>query len=314
MQSDDDKEIMSGRVADAQKFNWVDAWAPEAIRPYLRLARLDRPIGIWLLFWPCAFSVGLAAVAIPPNGFNFYVLILFFIGALMMRGAGCTFNDIIDEDIDQQVARTRSRPLPSGQVSRKQAVVFLVAQALVGLVILMQFNNYTIWLGVASLALVAIYPFMKRVTWWPQLFLGLAFSWGALMGWSSEVGQLFLPPLLLYAGAILWTIGYDTIYALQDIEDDALIGVKSTARLFGKNARLIIALFYLAGFSLWMWAGMAAGAGTIFQTAMLLPAILLLWQVGTLKFNDPGNALVRFKANHFVGLALTLAFWVEFRF
>ena len=313
MQSQKDQDS-AGRVADAHKFNWVDAWAPEITRPYLRLARLDRPIGIWLLFWPCAFSVGLAAVAIPPNGFNFNVLIFFFFGALVMRGAGCTFNDIVDQEIDEQVARTRSRPLPSGQVSRKQAAVFLVAQALVGLIILVQFNSYTIWLGVASLGLVAIYPFMKRVTWWPQLFLGLAFSWGALVGWSSEVGQLFLPPLLLYAGAILWTIGYDTIYALQDIEDDALIGVKSTARLFGKNARLIIALFYVAAFSLWMWAGMEAGAGTIFQAAMLLPAILLLWQVGTLKFNDPANALTRFKANHFVGLALTAAFWLEFRF
>ncbi len=304
----------SDRVADAAKFNWVDGLAPKFMRPYLRLARLDRPIGIWLLFWPCAFSIGLAAVAIPPNGFNFQVLILFFVGALVMRGAGCTFNDIVDRKIDAKVARTRSRPLPSGQVSTKQAAVFLVAQALVGLIILLQFNAYSIWLGVASLGLVAIYPFMKRVTWWPQLFLGLAFSWGALMGWSSEVGQLFLPPLLLYGGAILWTIGYDTIYALQDIEDDAMIGVKSTARLFGKNARAIIAFFYVAGFSLWMWAGLAAGAGVIFQTAMLLPALILLWQVGTLKFNNPENALTRFKANHFVGLALTLAFWLEFRF
>jgi len=303
-----------GKVADAQKFNWVDALAPAITRPYLRLARLDRPIGFWLLFWPCAMSIGLSAVARPPNGFNFDVLILFFIGAVAMRGAGCTFNDIIDYKIDKKVARTRSRPLPSGQVSRRGAIIFLVIQSLVGLLILLQFNTYTIWLGIASLGLAAIYPFMKRITWWPQLFLGLAFSWGALMGWASEFGQLFLPPILLYIGAIAWTIGYDTIYALQDIEDDAIIGVKSTARLFNKNSKLIIALFYLAAITLWAWAGMAAGAGIIFQVAMILPALILGWQVFSLNINDAANCLTRFKANHFTGLALTLALWLEYQF
>ncbi len=304
----------SGRVFDAQKFNWVDSLAPVAARPYLRLSRLDRPIGFWLLFWPCAMSVALSAVARPPTGFDYYAVLLFFIGAVAMRGAGCTFNDIVDFKIDQKVERTRSRPLPSGQISMIKAVMFLVLQSLVGLLVLLQFNTYTIWLGIASLVLVAIYPFMKRITWWPQLFLGLAFSWGALMGWSSQFGQLFLPPLLLYAGAITWTIGYDTIYALQDIEDDAIIGVKSTARLFNKHVRPMVALFYLATVILWMWAGMAAGGGIIFQVTMILPTLILGWQIFTLKTDNPANCLTRFKANHFTGMALTLALWLEYSF
>lgn len=314
MQTDNKKTKNSDRVADAPQKNFVDNYAPSPWRPYLRLARLDRPIGVWLLFWPCAMSLGLAAVARPPNGFNIYALILFFVGALVMRGAGCTFNDIVDKDIDEQVARTRLRPLPSGQVSKKQAILFLVVQGLIGLAILLQFNTYTIWLGVASLGLVAIYPFMKRITWWPQLFLGLAFSWGALIGWSAQFGQLFLPPILLYAGAILWTIGYDTIYAVQDIEDDALIGVKSTARLFGKHTRALVSLFYAGAIALWLWAGMAAGGGIIFQVAMIVPTLILIWQVTSLDLTIPENALLRFKANNFVGLAMTLAFWVEFKF
>ncbi len=314
MQSGKDKPSGSDRVADAQKFNWVDNLAPVFARPYLRLARLDRPIGFWLLFWPCAMSLALSAVARPPLGFNLWSLALFFAGSIAMRGAGSTFNDIVDQGIDQKVARTRSRPLPSGQVSRRQAAVFLGVQLLVGLLVLLQFNSFTIWLGVLSLLLVAIYPFMKRLTWWPQLFLGLAFSWGALMGWASEFGQLFLPALLLYAGAVLWTIGYDTIYALQDIEDDALIGVKSTARLFGSHARPLVALFYTGAMVFWLWAGWAAGAGIIFIAAMTLPAALLIWQVATLRADSPANCLTRFKANHFVGLALTLALWIEFRF
>ncbi len=314
MQSGKDGKSGSGRVADAQKFNWVDNLAPVFARPYLRLARLDRPIGFWLLFWPCAMSLALSAVARPPTGFNLWSLGLFLAGSVAMRGAGSTFNDIVDQGIDAKVARTRSRPLPSGQVSRTQAAVFLGIQLLVGLLVLLQFNSFTVWLGVLSLLLVAIYPFMKRVTWWPQLFLGLAFSWGALMGWASEFGQLFLPPLLLYAGAVLWTIGYDTIYALQDIEDDVLIGVKSTARLFGANARPLVALFYAGAMALWVWAGWAAGAGIVFVAAMIAPAALLFWQVASLKPASPANCLTRFKANHFVGLALTLALWIEFRF
>lgn len=304
----------SGSVADAPRGNWVDRFAPDPIKPYLRLARFDRPIGFWLLFWPCAFSLGLSAVARPMVPFAYFSLVLFAIGAVAMRGAGCTFNDIVDRKIDASVARTRSRPIASGQVKPWQAVAFLALQLLIGLVVLLQFNAYTVWLGVASLGLVVIYPFMKRITWWPQLFLGLAFSWGALMGWSSEFGVLFSPPFWLYLGSIFWVIGYDTIYALQDVEDDALIGVKSTARLFGRHARAAIAFFYLLAFSFWMWAAWSASAGKLFWLASLPTALVLAWQVATLDPKDAHNCLVRFRANHWVGLALTLALWIEYRF
>ena len=295
-----------GIVADAQSGNWVDRFAPDWLKPYARLARWDRPIGFWLLFWPCAFALGLAAIAAPGAGFDIRALVLFFVGAVAMRGAGCTFNDIVDTDIDKQVERTRSRPIPSGQVTRKQAWMFLVAQSLLGALILVQFNWLTIALGVASLALVAIYPFMKRITWWPQLFLGLAFSWGALVGWTSQTGSLGLAPILLYLGCIVWTIGYDTIYALQDIEDDALIGVKSTARLFGDRARPIVGGFYAATIALWLAAGWAAGATLVFVLLMIVPAAILAWQVLTLKVRNGSDALVKFKANHWVGLAFSL--------
>ncbi|WP_423068825.1 4-hydroxybenzoate octaprenyltransferase [Devosia sp. CN2-171] len=303
-------EKAAGTVADAQRGNWVDRYAPEWLKPYARLARWDRPIPLLLLFWPCGFGLALATVANPTLGFDVRALILFLIGSVAMRGAGCTFNDIVDTDIDMKVARTRSRPIPSGQVTKRQAALFLIAQSLVGLLILLQFNGLTVVLGVASLVLVAIYPFMKRVTWWPQLFLGLAFNWGALIGWTSQTGSLALPPLLLYAGSILWTIGYDTIYALQDVEDDALIGVRSTARLFGRRARLIVALFYAATVVLWVAAALAAGAGWPFLVAMLVPVGILVWQIQTLDMRDPANALVRFRANHWVGLALTLSLLV----
>lgn len=301
----------AGKVADAQRGNWVDNYAPDWLKPYARLARWDRPIGFWLLFWPCAFGLALAAVSSPIRGFNLWYLALMFVGAVMMRGAGCTFNDIVDTEIDMLVARTRSRPIPSGAVTRKNAAIFLVAQSLVGLVILLQFNGVTIGLCIASLVLVAIYPFMKRVTWWPQLFLGLAFSWGALVGWTAETGSLGLAPILLYAGCIAWTIGYDTIYALQDIEDDALIGVKSTARLFGERAKGAIALFYAIAYVLWVGAGLVAGGGFLFLLASLVPAGFLVWQVLTLDVDAPENAQFRFKNNHWVGLVLTLALLVE---
>jgi len=301
----------AGRVADAQRGNWVDRYAPQWLKPYARLARWDRPIGFWLLFWPCAFSLAMAALKNPAAGFNLWALVLCFVGAVAMRGAGCTFNDIVDTDIDMKVARTRLRPIPSGQVTKRQAALFLVGQALVGLLVLIQFNSLTVLLGVASLALVAIYPFMKRVTWWPQLFLGLAFSWGALVGWTSQTSALSLPPVLLYAGTILWTIGYDTIYALQDIEDDALIGVRSTARLFGRRARLFIALFYAAAVALWVAAGMAVGGGIAFLAGMAVIVGIFIWQIRTLEPNNPTNAMVRFRANHWVGLAFTLAILLE---
>ena len=296
-----------GMVADAQAGNWVDRFAPDWLKPYARLARWDRPIGFWLLFWPCAFSLSLAAIVRPVDGFDVQALLLCFVGAVAMRGAGCTFNDIVDTQIDMQVERTRSRPIPSGQVTRLQATLFLALQAAVGAAVLFQFNALTIWLGIASLALVAIYPFMKRVTWWPQLFLGLAFSWGTLIGWTSQVASIGPTSLLLYAGCVLWTIGYDTIYALQDVEDDALIGVRSTARLFGSRSRPIVGLFYAASIACWLAAALLAGADALLLGLMVVPAGLLGWQVRTLDPADANDALTKFRSNHWVGLALTLA-------
>src|ERR1700736_1635979 len=239
---------MSGsvtRVADATG-NWVDTRAPLWLRPYLRLSRLDRPIGSWLLLLPCWWSAALAAGHAGAAGPDPWHLLLFAIGTLLMRGAGCTWNDLVDRDLDGLVERTRSRPIPSGDVSVKAARGFLVLQALIGLAVLVQFNAFTVALGIASLAIVAIYPLLKRVTYWPQIGLGLAFSWGALMGWAAVFGRLDGPALLLYAGSIAWVIGYDTIYAHQDREDDALIGIKSTALLFGPRTKRALICFYAA--------------------------------------------------------------------
>lgn len=304
-------DIHSAPVADAQKDNWVDRHAPDWLKPYARLARWDRPIGFWLLFWPCAWALALAAVEVRERGFGWVSVILMFIGAVLMRGAGCTFNDIVDRDIDMKVARTRLRPIPSGQVTAQQALIFLIAQALLGAIILFQFNRFTVWAGVASLVLVAIYPFMKRITWWPQFFLGLAFSYGALIGWTSETGGLSWPPILLYLGTILWVIGYDTIYALQDIEDDALVGVKSTARLFGDNVKPAVSVLYAGAIIFWLMAALSAGGGFIVTGLMLVPVALLVWQVYTLDAAIFENPLVRFKNNHYVGIALTLALLAE---
>src|SRR5215510_1838241 len=232
----------AGRVADSTG-NWVDRHAPGWVRPYLRLARADRPIGSWLLLLPCWWSAALAAVK-AGQPVNVGHVLLFLVGAFAMRGAGCTWNDIVDRDLDARVERTRSRPIPSGQVTVGAAAAFLVLQALIGLTVLMQFNRFTIYVGFASLAVVVIYPFMKRITYWPQIVLGLAFSWGALMGWPATFARLDPPTFLLYAGAISWVIGYDTIYAHQDREDDALIGIKSTALLFRERTKPMLALFY----------------------------------------------------------------------
>src|SRR5215831_19284414 len=233
----------AARVADATG-NWVDTHAPPWLRPYLRLARLDRPIGSWLLLLPCWWSAALAAGATHDLSQLPLFIILFFVGSFVMRGAGCTWNDITDRDLDAKVERTRSRPIPAGQVSVKQALAFLVAQALIGLAVLLQFNRFAVATGIASLVIVAVYPFMKRITWWPQIVLGLAFSWGALMGFAVTFGRLDATALVLYAGSISWVIGYDTIYAHQDAEDDALIGIKSTARLFGARTQSALIVFY----------------------------------------------------------------------
>jgi len=303
--------VKTATVADAVRGNWVDAFAPDWLKPYARLARWDRPIGFWLLFWPCGFSLALAALANPDRGMDWTALVLMFIGAIATRGAGCTLNDIVDADLDAKVTRTRSRPIPAGQVTKRQAAVFMVLQLLVGVIIVATFNLLTIGLCAGSLILVAIYPFMKRVTWWPQLFLGLAFSWGALVGWTSQMNGLSWPPVLLYLGSILWVIGYDTIYALQDIEDDALIGVKSTARLFGKNVQAAVAVLYVGAVVLWTIAVAMAGDVRLFPLALVLPVCLLGWQIISLDPRDRDNALSRFKANGWVGLVLTLAILLD---
>src|SRR5580700_11281736 len=248
------------RVADATG-NWVDTRAPSWSRPYLRLSRLDRPIGSWLLLLPCWWSAALAAAVAHDLGRLPLTLALFFVGAFAMRGAGCTWNDITDRDLDARVERTRSRPIPAGQVSVPQAVVFLVAQALIGLAVLLQFNRFAVITGIASLIIVAVYPFMKRITWWPQIVLGLAFSWGALTGFAEMFARLDATALVLYAGSIAWVIGYDTIYAHQDAEDDALIGIKSTALLFGARTHQALMIFYGLAVVLVGVALMLAGAG-----------------------------------------------------
>ncbi len=292
-----------GRVADSTG-NWVNSLAPVQLRPYLRLSRFDRPIGSWLLLLPCWWSVALAAsVAGDVQRLPRY-LVLFFIGAFVMRGAGCTWNDITDRDLDAKVERTRSRPIPSGQLSVRSAYVFLVVQALVGLAVLLQLNRFAVFTGIASLAVVAIYPFMKRITYWPQIVLGLAFSWGALMGFAATSAHLGAPALLLYAGSIAWVIGYDTIYAHQDREDDALIGVKSTALLFGPWTRVALALFYCLAVVLIAGALWTAGAGSLSLAGLAAFAAHLVWQVASIDINDPALCQRLFWSNRDAGLLL----------
>lgn len=299
----------TGRVADATG-NWVDSLAPSYTRPYLRLARLDRPIGSWLLLMPCWWSVGLAGMhndRLP----SLWHIVLFFIGAFAMRGAGCTWNDLVDRDLDGRVERTRSRPIPSGQVTVAQATMFMVAQALVGFLVLIQFNRFTVATGIASLLVVVIYPFMKRITYWPQIFLGLAFSWGALMGWPAAFGRLDWPAIVLYVGSILWVIGYDTIYAHQDRDDDLLIGIKSTALLFGERTPTMLATFYAGAIVLIAAAGFMAGGGIIFTIGIIGFAAHLAWQVSRLDIDDPAHCLALFKSNRDAGLILFAAMLVD---
>ncbi|MCV2883010.1 4-hydroxybenzoate octaprenyltransferase [Actibacterium sp. XHP0104] len=306
----------SGQVSDAVRGNWVDHLAPAESRPYLRLSRADRPIGTWLLLLPCLWGVLLAANATGWRLFDLWIIVGCAAGAWLMRGAGCTWNDITDRDIDARVARTRSRPIPSGQVTVKQAMIWLGAQALVSFGILMTFNWNAVVLGILSLALVAIYPFAKRFTWWPQVFLGLAFNWGALLAWTAHTGALSLAPVLLYFGGIAWTIFYDTIYAHQDKEDDALIGVKSTARLFGDDTHQILRLFLILTMILLTAAVVAAmidGAGLI-SMAIGVAGVWAMgwhmsWQLRRLNTNDPDTCLFLFRANRDTGLipALFLA-------
>jgi 4-hydroxybenzoate polyprenyltransferase len=292
----------SAALPDASPF--LLRHAPQSWHPYIQLARLDRPIGWWLLLLPCWWSSLLASIAlkIPPNLWHFA---LFFLGAVAMRGAGSTYNDLVDRDIDAKVERTRGRPLPAGRIAPRSAWIFLVAQALVGLAVLLCFNRFSVGLGAASLLIVAIYPFMKRVMFWPQAILGLAFSFGALIGWASVYGSLTLPPLLLYLGAVAWTIGYDTIYALQDVSDDLIAGVKSTALRFGGHVRRAVGLFYGAAFVLVALAIAAAGAARPLALAGLIGmGVHLLWQVLKLDPADPTLALRLFRSNRDAGLIL----------
>ncbi|WP_426236936.1 4-hydroxybenzoate octaprenyltransferase [Pararhizobium sp. DWP1-1-3] len=297
----------SGRVQDAPSNNWVYRVLPRPLWPYAQLARWDRPIGWQLLMWPCFWSAALAANTaaalgtFSPGRFVLH-LILFFIGAVAMRGAGCTYNDIVDHDIDMEVARTRSRPLPSGRVTRLQAKIFMVLQALAGLIVLLQFNGFSIFLGVFSLVFVAVYPFAKRFTDWPQFFLGLAFSWGAIMGWSAEFGTIGWASVVLYAAAIAWTVGYDTIYAYQDREDDELIGVRSTARRFGERPRpWLFALYGLTTLLLFVSFALA-GAGLLAYIGLLIAAVLLFYQILVLDIHDAKQCMVLFRFNHVVGM------------
>ena len=293
----------SARVADSTG-NWVDTRAPAWSRPYLRLSRFDRPIGSWLLLLPCWWSAALAAGVAGHFSSLPLVLTLFLVGAFVMRGAGCTWNDITDRDLDARVERTRSRPIPAGQVSVPQAAAFLAVQALIGLAVLLQFNRFAVVTGIASLIIVAVYPFMKRITFWPQIVLGLAFSWGALMGFAVIVGRIDTPALWLYAGSIAWVIGYDTIYAHQDAEDDALIGIKSTALLFGARTRPALVVFYGLAVVLIGMALAASGARWPAAIGLVAFAAHLVRQIVRLDISDPALCLRIFKSNRDAGLLL----------
>ena len=292
------------RVADAPRWNPVDSLAPESWKPWLRLGRYDRPIGSWLLMWPCWWSAALAAHAAGRTDQLFWHLALFFVGAFVMRGAGSTWNDILDRKIDARVERTRHRPIASGQIRAKHAFVFAVAQSLIGFLVLVQFSLFAVGIGIASLAIVAVYPLMKRVMGAPQLILGLCFAWGALMGFAAVFASLPLAAILLYAGSIAWVIGYDTIYGHQDQRDDAIIGVRSTSRTFGRYSRAIIAGLYagaagLIGLALW-----SAGASWPGYLGLLAFAGHLAQQVVRLDPENPALCLRLFRSNRDAGALL----------
>ena len=303
-----------GQVADAVKDNWVDRLAPAASRPYLRLSRADRPIGTWLLYIPCMWGVLLAALH---DGnlqlWDAWLILASGAGAWLMRGAGCTWNDITDRHFDVLVARTRSRPIPSGQVSVRSAIFWIAAQALIAFCILLTFGQMTIIVGIASIGFVAIYPFAKRFTWWPQIFLGIAFNWGALLGWVAHPGRLEWPAIILYLSGIAWTLFYDTIYAHQDVDDDALIGVKSTARLFGNNSPRWLLLFLglaVGLMSLAIWTA-APNKSLGLWVALLGPLGLglhMTWQLGRLNINQSSILLKLFRTNRECGLLPVLFF------
>ena len=293
-------------LPDAAPSNWVDRWAPAGLRPWLKLGRFDRPTGIWLLMLPGWQGIALADSMLGrlPNA---RLLVLFFLGAALMRAAGCAYNDIVDRDIDAKVARTAGRPIPSGQITVTQAWAFVVGCSLAALLILLTLPPLAIGLGVGSLALVAAYPFMKRITWWPQAWLGLTFNWGALMGFAAASGELLAPAVLLYASGVAWTLGYDTIYAIQDLEDDALAGVKSSARRLGENAPRAVAGFYLGAIALAFAAGVLARLGPGFAILLIPYAVHLGLQARRVRIDDGVLALRLFKSNTWAGLTLVAA-------
>jgi 4-hydroxybenzoate polyprenyltransferase len=295
------RSVAAAPVADSTG-NWVDRSAPAWAQPFLRLARIDRPIGWWLLLLPCWWSTAIAALAERAPWPDPKLIVLFLIGAIIMRGAGTTWNDILDRKIDAQVERTRNRPIPAGQVSAKTAFAFAIALSLIGLLILLQFNRFAIATGAVSLLIVAVYPLAKRVISMPQFVLGLAFSWGALMGWAAVFGSLDWRPLALYAGTICWVIGYDTIYAHQDRRDDAIIGVKSSARLFGENTKPALTVLYTGTIVLSGIATLWSGGGIFSLIGLAAFAAHLAWQVVTLDANDPAYCLKLFRANRDAGL------------
>ncbi len=296
-------ESHQARPADAVE-NWVDRFAPAAVQPYLRLARADRPIGSWLLLWPCWWSLALAVPSVGGTWPDWWLLILFALGAIVMRGAGCTLNDIFDRDFDAQVERTRGRPIASGAVTVGRAIVFMGSLGLVGLAILLQLNTFAVWVGLASVPLIVIYPLMKRVTYWPQLFLGLTFNWGALLGWAAVTGSLAAAPLALYVAGIFWTLGYDTIYAHQDKEDDALVGVKSSALRLGDRTRPWLWVFY--GFAVAGFGASGALAGLSWPFYLLLAAVAghLAWQAARADISDSRDCLAKFRSNAGLGWVL----------
>ena len=287
-------------ASDIPRGGWIDRFVPRAARPYARLARLDRPIGTWLLLFPCWWSIALASSDLLSPA-TLWLFALFGIGALVMRGAGCTYNDICDRDFDAQVERTKDRPLPSGEVSVRQAVVFLVALLLVGVAILLSLNAYAIAVGVASLVLVFTYPLMKRVTFWPQFVLGLTFNWGAFLGWAAVWGDLGWAPALLYIGGIFWTLGYDTIYAHQDRRDDVGAGVKSSARALGLGSKPWLMVFYVAAIVMFAAAGHAAGMAWPFYAGLALGGAQLVWQVCDVDIDHPKDCLAKFRSNRLFG-------------
>lgn len=295
-----DKSEIASDPSDIRRDDWVERWLPASVRPYARLARLDRPIGTWLLLFPGWWGIALAGRPWPDP----VLLALFALGALVMRGAGCTLNDVADRDYDRQVARTRLRPLPSGAVSIPQALAFLALQLAISAAVLFSLNRASILLGFAVLGLIGTYPFMKRITYWPQLFLGLNFNWGALIGWTAAAGALAWPPVLLYLGGVLWTIGYDTIYAHQDKEDDARIGVKSSALALGARTRPWLFAFYAAAAALWAMAARNAGEGALFWAGWALAAGQLGWQAARVNIDDPADCLAKFRSNRLVGWLL----------